>query len=183
MLLTALIVAGTPDLKAYRSWTCVTPQAVDMAPAIAMSCVGPASWDADPKNPHLRKRFKVWVNPVGRATMAKPTMREVKPGEWAPVPVNFPEGTVIVKEKYDAMLEWQKPGAQKVRPLPIKPELLTIMLKGKPGSKPRTGDWTYLVADAQLKKIDLSQETRCASCHAAKATTDYIFRGYGTLTH
>lgn len=183
MLLAAALVLGTFDLKAYRTWTCVTPQAVDMAPVIAVSCIGPASWDSSEKNPHLRKRFKVWVNPLGKALMGRPTLHEVKPGIWKDDPIRFPEGTAIVKEKYDAGILWEKPGSGKPRPLPARPELLTIMVKGKEGSKPQTGDWSYYVADRDLKKLDDSQEARCASCHASRPQFDFTFRDYGRLTH
>lgn len=175
MVLAALLVLGTPDLKAYRSWTCVTPKAVDMAPRIAVLCVGPSPEDASPDNPHVRKRFKVWVNPVGRATMRKPLYREVRAGEWKPIVSRFPEGTVIVKEKYDA-----SPGGEgkKARPLPATPELLTIMVKGRKGSKSKTGDWSYYVADGKGRRLDGSQEAKCASCHAGQKDFDFTFRNY-----
>jgi hypothetical protein len=183
MVLAALLALGISDLKAYRTWTCVTPQAVDMAPAIAISCIGPASWDSSEKNPHIRKRFKVWVNPIGRPLIGRPLFREVKPGVWKEDPIRFPEGTTIVKEKYDATTSWETLGKGAPRPLPARPELLTIMVKGKQGSKTKTGDWSYYVADPDLKRLDSSQEARCASCHAARPQFDFTFRNYGSLTH
>ncbi len=172
------------EFSAYRTWKCVTPQAVDMTPAIAMSCIGPASWDTSPKNPHVRKRFKVWVNPIGRATLEGPTYRKVREGLYESVSSRFPPGSVIVKEKFDAAMSFDDHVAGKPRkPLPEKPELLTIMVKGAKGSKPATGDWSYYVADAAFRRVDGSQEARCASCHASKKALDFTFRGYGLPTH
>ncbi len=166
-----LLVLG-PNLSAYRTWTCVTPQAVDMAPRIALLCTLPPSWDTAKENPHLKKRFKVWVNPVGRATMAKPLYRE----DGKPISSRFPEGTVIVKEKFDASLRSDL--ERKARPLPVAPELLTVMVKGRKGSKPRTGDWSYFVADGGGQRRDGSTEARCASCHAERPEFDFTFRSY-----
>lgn len=179
MVLVALLAVA--DLAAYQTWTCVTPRAVDMTPSIAMSCVGPRSWDVSPQNPHVKKRFKVWVNPTGRATMMKPLVRKVREGLYTDVVSVFPAGSVLVKEKFDAAMSFKEVSivGQKAKPLPARPELLTIMVKGEKGSKPATGDWTYLVADAALKRQDSSQESRCASCHASQKNRDFTFRRYG----
>lgn len=53
-------------IEGYRKWFCDTPEAVDMAPRIALSCIGPAEWDRSPENPHVRTLFKVYVNSAGR---------------------------------------------------------------------------------------------------------------------
>lgn len=161
---------STAQIRAYRDWFCVTPQPIDMAPEIALSCVGPAEWDRSPKNPHVQTLYKVFVNSVGKPAMMSRT--------WP----NFPVGTIIVKEKY----QLGKPralGDFSARALPsgAKPVLLTAMIKHGKGFDPKNGDWEYLALSGDFaRRADGLRH--CASCHALRKKGDYVFRGYGSLT-
>lgn len=145
--------------KDYRKWKRVTEQPVDMTVTLALSCVGPKPQDGPP-NPHTSKAFLVYVNPVGEKMMSA----------WDAT--SYPVGTVIVKEKYDREQLGGKP-FERVDPAKLKnakPELLTIMVKGKSG-------WQYLAADGR-GKLQKGDTSYCRSCHEMVQKQDYVFRPY-----
>ncbi|MBS1714441.1 MAG: cytochrome P460 family protein [Armatimonadetes bacterium] len=149
-------------IKGYRSWKQATTGPQDMTPAMALSCVGPRPQDQSP-NPHNRKVFMVYVNAAG----AKVMMDRGKK--------TFPDGTVIVKEKYDRKaLErkdaamWDPVDTSKVKGL--KPELLTVMAK-------KNGRWTYYAVDAAGKVMN-GDVSACIKCHDTVKGEDYVFRPY-----
>lgn len=173
-----LSLANGPDsrldlIKGYKKWDQATEQPTDMTPALAVSCVGPRTYDQSP-NPHVPRVFAVYVNKIGKAAM----MSEAQP--------KFPIGTVIVKEKYVradvvkaamkrqqikqdpatwAFISLTKADIQK-----LKPELLTVMVKTKSG-------WEYFAVDHDGKVMD-GDTTPCRSCHEDRAASDYVFRPY-----
>lgn len=127
------------QVKGYRSWKRVTSNGVDMSPAIAVSCVGPRTWDQHP-NPHVAKVFLVYVNKAGQSAMSKVGKTQ------------FPDGTVIVKEKYTRPPVWGEnaplvvatgyKALQKSRP-----ELLTVMAK-------KDGEWDFYAVGADGKVLE-----------------------------
>lgn len=153
-------------IKGYQKWEKVTVKPVDMAPSLALSCAGPRQWNQSP-NPHVKYVFHVYVNKTGLNAFKKP-------GE-----TTFPEGSIIVKEKYDS---GRKADVMDISPVDItgkKPVLLTVMRKGKKGSSPDTGDWEFMSATGDLKKTDTLEKAKCVSCHVKYATKgDLVFRDY-----
>jgi hypothetical protein len=63
----------------------------------------------------------------------------------------FPEGSVVLKAEYEDEGCTQLVG-------------FTAMRKGKAGSRPTSGDWSFQRTDAARKVISLNQG-RCISCH------------------
>jgi len=154
-------------LTDYRKWHLVTPQAVDMAPAIAMSCIGPSIWDQEP-NPHVGRMFKVYVNATGKDAM-------LSNGKKA-----FPVGSIIVKEKFvrpKTKNFWDTAKLSK----DAMPELLTVMVKREKGFDPANGDWEYQVLKGDGSKRTSVGLEYCAKCHAGRKSRDYVFGEYGTL--
>lgn len=123
-----------------------------MDPRIAGLC---RSVVGDPKiGPHRQRSYLVYVNSVGKmAMLAKGSL-------------TYPVGTIIVKEKF-RMVSGKGP-------LP-KPELLTVMIKGKAGSSPGSGDWTFLVANPDGSVVE-SRVYHCIGCH--KEQKGWVFRRY-----
>jgi len=170
--LTAWSMATAPDarleaIKGYRKWKQATNGPQDMTPSLALSCVGPQKHDRSP-NPHNPKVFLVYVNAVGAKAML------------AAENVPFPDGTVIVKEKYDrARLQrdgaeewWESVDVSKVKA--EKPEFLTVMAK-------KNGTWTYYAVGADGKVAE-GDTGYCADCHETVKKADYVFRPYAAET-
>lgn len=147
--------ASVKEIAGYRAWTKVNRTPELMQPRVALDCAAPVGRGIHgPTNPHLEKYITVYVNDVGRTAM----MEQAKP--------NFPEGSVIVKEK-----------------LPEKssqtPELLTVMIKRAKGFNNENGDWEYLVVDGSGTKIEAQGKLEnCQGCHLANRQKDYVFRTY-----
>jgi hypothetical protein len=145
------------EIAGYRGWTKVNsePQLMPERTAALCAPVSPSATDVDgPKNPHRHKYLTVYVNDVGRQAM----IEQLKP--------NFPEGSVIVKEKLP------DPSSQA-------PELMTVMIKRGKGFNPTSGDWEYMVVDgAGTKVVAQGKLEGCQSCHTANPGSDYVFRTY-----
>lgn len=146
------------EIEGYKNWTKVNSVPQLMPERVAWSC---ALWSAGkgviidgPANPHRDKYFTVYVNEVGRRAM----LNQKQP--------KFPEGSVIVKEKLPAQDSQT-------------PELLTVMIKQKPGFNPASGDWEYMVVDGTGTKVEgRGNLQNCQSCHVGYQKNDYIFRTY-----
>ncbi|CAN5559119.1 hypothetical protein BH11ARM2_BH11ARM2_24900 [soil metagenome] len=136
-----------------------------MAPRIALSCVGPASWDTSPKNPHVRTLFKVYVNPAGEKAMAS---EGKKP---------FPAGSILVKEKYEAPASPQR-DRPAVPSKNAKPVLLTVMIKREKGFSAPTGDWEYRVYTGDGQRSTGDGLKHCAGCHETQKESGYVFGSY-----
>jgi hypothetical protein len=146
---------GSPvkEIAGYRGWSKVNTEPQLMPDRTAALCAA-ASLPAAPKNPHANKYVTVYVNDIGRKAM----LEQLNP--------NFPEGSVIVKEK-----------------LPDKssqsPELLTVMIKRGKGFNPTNGDWEYMVIDGTGTTVQArGRLENCQSCHTGRPGTDYVFRTY-----
>jgi len=156
---------GTPieSFQGYRSWYCDTPEAKDMATAVAASCIGPPSWDMNPVNPHVPRLFKIYVNPTGKAAFIS-LNRDA-----------FPIGSMIVKEKYVAPTRKDTDWFIRKLPKGARPELLTVMIKREKGFDPANGDWEYQVASGDAQKSNAKGLEHCAKCHQDLADQDYVF--------
>lgn len=146
------------EIQGYKNWTKVNSVPQLMPERVATDCtlwLAPGHVVVNGEtNPHRDKYFTVYVNEVGRRAML---------GQKNP---NFPEGSVIVKEKLPAQDS-------------LKPELLTVMIKQKRGFNPASGDWEYMVVDGTGTKVEgRGNLQNCQSCHLANQKTDYIFRTY-----
>lgn len=164
------------DISDYKSWTKATKEPHLTNGELIMSCVAmePAPYDPHTPvpdsfpNPVVFKSeqgekelyryayIHIYVNPTGEPSLLK----DAKP--------NFPEGSIIVKERHSS---WESKTA----------DYITVMRKLPTGTKPETGDWQYLVyaqdAKTELKKHNLPD---CMSCHAQWKETDYVSREYLT---
>ena len=141
------------ELAKYRQWTLVNPKPELMEPQSARDCaINPGRQES---SPHLRKYISVFVNPVGREQMLTTDQ-----------PPKFPAGSMIVKEKLGSRDS-------------TTPEVLTVMIKRKPGYNPESGDWEYLVLDgAATKIVEQGKLTRCSSCHNYYKHSDFVTRTY-----
>lgn len=151
-------------IKDYRNWHRATTNPMDMSPIMAMSCVGPPPWQNSAANPHSRKIFLVYVNSIGKAAMMKKGMSV------------FPNGTVIVKEKFDRgedkrkpYYEWKSVSGQQIKKIVAgKPELLTVMYKEK-------GVWNYFAVSEDGKELK-GDTAYCGKCHNTAKEQDFVFR-------
>jgi len=142
------LLAATHD---YRSWTRATSEPYPTTPVVNALCQ-PAT--AAPVSPHAGAFIDVYVNEAGRDAMSRP--------DAGP----FPVGTVIVKEKRPTATDSE-------------PTLLTVMVKRDPGYDPKVGDWEFGVLDGAGTAVEeRGRLEHCATCHATKASTDFVFRSY-----
>ncbi len=146
------------QIRGYKRWTRVTKEPVHMQPFVERLCrPTPAALETS-ANPHVPKKILVYVNEIGRSSMRTKSSP------------NFPVGSVIVKEKFDASKEAKG-----------EPEFLTVMVKGKPSSSPASGDWSFYTTDGKGKTVTSTDIQHCIKCHAEKKRDDWVFRGYGTF--
>lgn len=138
-----------------------------MTPAIAMSCIGPSTWDLPP-NPHTPRMFKVYVTPNAKEALLSPGKKP------------FPVGSMIVKEKF-VRPEGEETWSRVKLPKDAKPELLTAMVKRSKGFDPKNGDWEFLVLSGDARKSTNEGLKHCGSCHQNRKAQGYVFGGYGHL--
>ena len=155
---TSLTGRPVKEIEGYRNWTKVNAEPQLMPSRVAAACAMAVSMRGTPidgeNNPHRNKYFTVYVNDLGRDAM----LNQKSP--------NFPEGSVIVKEKLSFKASQT-------------PELLTVMIKHKKGFNPASGDWEYMVLDGAGMKVEARGNLEnCQACHLGNQKTDYIFRTY-----
>jgi hypothetical protein len=151
------VSAKVKEIEGYRNWTKVNAKPWLMPAEVSRLCIMPRRTSAS-KSIHgdesEEKFFTVFVNDIGREAMLTQKVPQ------------FPEGSVIVKEKLtnrDSKL----------------PELLTVMIKLKKGASHETGDWEYMVTDGTGTTVTgRGNLASCRACHAGQSPSDYIFRTY-----
>jgi hypothetical protein len=146
-------------LKDRTSWIQVNAEPYHMAPAVAALCAPVSAAMIPPKkDPHAPAYITVYVNNVGREAMfAKQAQR-------------FPEGSIIVKEKFGA------PSGDR------KPLLYTIMRKREIGYNPELGDWEFSVVGPNGKELQATGKLEnCQGCHVGKSESDFVYRPYVKL--
>jgi hypothetical protein len=96
----------------------------------------------------------VYVNPAGH-----PLFISARPTE-------FPEGSVIVREKISGKDSQA-------------PELLTVMVKRAKGFNPGGNDWEYMVLNSAGTSVrSRGKLDSCHACHSRQRETDFTFRTY-----
>ena len=144
-------------LKDRSTWTQVNNDPYQMPAAVAALCAPVVlSEPESKKNPHASAYITVYVNKVGRESM------------FAKEPQRFPEGSIIVKEKYHS-------------PEDRKPLLYTIMRKREAGYNPKVGDWEFSVVGPNGTELQATGKLEnCQGCHVSKSEADFVFRPYVT---
>ncbi|MCB9223615.1 MAG: cytochrome P460 family protein [Crocinitomicaceae bacterium] len=141
--------------------TKVNDEPVAMLPMIALLCKMPSeeeikSWEDT--HPHDSHYINVYVNDKGKVQMTE---------KLNPV---FPEGTVIVKEKFP--LDLMKADSLQDK----KVDLYTVMIKRHKGYNPICGDWEFAAVSGDLQKVEKGKLANCMNCHVNYTETDYVFR-------
>jgi len=142
-------------LDTYRTFSPQTSEPINVSGYIFGLCRLPTLRESEfQASIHGDGRYlQDWANPLaaqGIATHGTPT---------------FPVGAVIVKEKYAG-------------PHVAQADLvaLALMIKRGSGFDPAHGDWDYAYYEPALGVVQSTEQTTyCASCHAAAATTDFVF--------
>ncbi|HEY6243907.1 MAG TPA: cytochrome P460 family protein [Pyrinomonadaceae bacterium] len=146
-------------IAGYKDWTLVNREPHRVSSQLSFQCAPPSArqLSMEKQNPHLNRSVLVYVNDIGKAAMLEQK-----------VPM-FPEGSVIVKEKW----------AISFRSDATSPELLTVMRKRDDGYDPDKGNWEYMVFDGtgQTLQADGKLEN-CQGCHMQHRATDYVTRVY-----
>jgi hypothetical protein len=146
------------QLKDKALWTQVNKEPYHISTSLDLLCARPTALDyaAERKtNPHAAAYITVYVNNVGREAMF---LKELK---------QFPEGSVIVKEKI---------GYLEKGPTPL---LYTLMTKRRPGYNSAVGDWEFSVVAGNGTEVEASGKLEnCQGCHLKKKDSDFIFRPY-----
>jgi hypothetical protein len=109
-------------------------------------------------DPHQDFYINVYVNRIGQDAMF--TSENPK----------FPAGSIIVKEKF------RKSPADS--PTPLRPDLLTVMIKREENFNPECGDWEFAAVSPQLQSIARGMIESCQRCHQNLRDSDYLFRSY-----
>jgi hypothetical protein len=107
------------------------------------------------RNPHDGSYIFVYVNKLGREAM------------FAKESQQFPEGSLIVKEKISTTSKDRKP------------VLYTIMRKREAGYNPKVGDWEFSVVGPDGRQLQaIGKLENCQTCHIGKSESDFVFRPY-----
>jgi len=145
-------------LKDTTMWTKVNAEPFRISVAVDSLCAAPTAADYAPArklNPHAASFITVYVNNIGREAMFAKQVQQ------------FPEGSVIVKEKISNFGEGHKP------------LLYTLMKKREPGYNPEVGDWEFSVVAADGKQVEaVGKLENCQGCHMSKKDSDFIYRAY-----
>ena len=104
--------------------------------------------------PHASTFIRVFVNRAGESAFL-PNFRG-----------SFPVGTIILKEKL-ASASADPPGFA-----------VGAMIKHAEATFPGTGGWQFLYADRKDSFRWRDGASTCASCHALRRSTDFVFAGY-----
>ncbi|HYK19459.1 MAG TPA: cytochrome P460 family protein [Pyrinomonadaceae bacterium] len=148
------------QLKDKTLWTQVNATPYHVSTWLDGLCRAPdtADYESERKktgNPHIAPQIIVYVNNAGREAMFAKNIER------------FPEGSVVVKEKFGSFVQGSKP------------VLYTIMRKREPGYNRDVGDWEFSVVSANGTEVQATGKLEnCQSCHIQKRDTDFIFRPY-----
>ncbi|MEQ1821824.1 MAG: cytochrome P460 family protein [Fimbriimonadaceae bacterium] len=140
------------SVRFFKKWTRLTVSPAYVPDKVSYLCRGPMPHEA--ANPHMSNWIHVYVNPIGEKAAASGGK------------VEFPPGSTLVKTKFA-----KKEGS--------KVEIMTVMIKGKKGSQPKTGDWQFLVMNGDgTITIEDKRVEHCWTCHKEQANKDFAFLNY-----
>lgn len=146
-------------LRDYPAWTALFDAPRNVSAMLMLLCRTATEVEmAYQESDHSKFFVQLFVNPIGAAMMNQQGKR------------TFPEGTVIVKQKWAQNDQFQLDPAQKL------PAGLGIMVKRAPGFDTPGGDWQYYYVDAAgAVTSDSSQLGTCRACHMQQRNTDAVF--------
>jgi hypothetical protein len=153
-------VTGADDIVGvYTQWTPLFEHARNVSAQLMTLCrLMTAEEEAYLASEHSNHSVQVYVNPAGEKVIRLPGARV------------FPEGTVIVKEK------WVEDPSGMTGDGGARPAGLGIMLKHAEGFSPASGDWEYLYVDGEgTVTRDQKQLGHCIACHVANEEGDSVF--------
>ena len=147
-------------LTPSEGWVRINARPFRISAAVEILCrrVQPNEIEhARAQNPHATAYVTVYVNRAGADSMS------------AAHP-EFPEGSVIVKQKYYS----EEPPASIDGA-----SLYTVMIKRGAGYNPSVGDWEFAVVAGDGKRVESRGKlSACMACHESQPRTDYVYRTY-----
>ena len=164
--MTAVVVVGVvrapaqtidvdATLQSYRGWKDLTPAPQFVPYELAIQCanVTPEQLERARKNhgPHTNRWIKVYANPLAAAALKDPSTKV------------FPVGSVIAKEKLEALQDTRTDG-------------VAFMIKRPKGQFVESDGWEFRYRPPRAGGGDYKG---CIACHRAGATKDYVFGHYG----
>ena len=161
-------------------WDTVTPEPDPINLSFYTLCRAPLPGEAP--GPHGIRDAWPQGNTPGNHVVVSPKGRGYfyqQPDTKQPVAIDqpFPQGTTIIKEKYDDLADAQK--REKTR-------AYGVMIKREAGYNPDQGDWEYayidLDQDGNITSATRGKLKSCIDCHGNQANNDYVFRSYGMKT-
>ena len=158
----AATIISTPTPQAapyadYKTWTALFDAPRNVSMQLMMLCrTMTEAEQAYVNSEHAEFFVQVYVNPVGENAMKQNGARV------------FPQGTVIVKEKFTQDTRVPNARAQAAG--------LGVMVKHAPGFDPQGGDWEYLYVDRSgLVVTDQKQMQDCRACHLQARERDAVY--------
>jgi hypothetical protein len=158
--------SATPDgfrfdaakLKDQTLWIQVNTEPYYISGLVDALCRAPTLGDYAGErkiNPHSSTYITVYVNKVGREAMFAKELQQ------------FPEGSIIVKQKIGTIAEGRTP------------LLYTLMTKREAGYNPTVGDWEFSVVAANGTQLEAAGKLEnCQTCHMTKSDSDFVFGTY-----
>lgn len=142
-------VAPVNNLAGYAHWKEATKDYFQVLRETWTSCSGQTFTPTEESKVHTGF-IKVYVSPEGENAMYASEA--------------FPEGTVLVKEKYPT----------KTSPVSLR----TYIRKREKGFNPKCGDWEFGTLDQSSVIQESGKISKCMACHANQKKLDYTFRTY-----
>lgn len=144
------------DVSNLSGWMQVNREPYYISSQVDILCAAPKPSDYErerKQNPHASTYITVFVNATGSFAM------------FANPPQRFPQGSVIIKRKFDH-------SSQNGRPI-----LSTIMIKREPGYNPEAGDWEFAVVSGDGKKVEAKGKLgNCIGVSREQARDGFCFQ-------
>jgi hypothetical protein len=149
-------------LSPREGWVRINASPYRISPEVSALCVQlppKTSRQSRRENPHDQAFVTVFVNAIGAEAMR------------ADYP-KFPEGSIIVKQKYYSTVAPASPAGA---------DLYTVMIKRGVGYNSAMSDWEFAVLAGDGRRVEARGPlATCMACHQERATTDYVYGTYRT---